>query len=767
MRPTISARGVRPGFSALALTCAILLLLRPTSAHAGAGASVFGKVLDQSTGEPLRKVRVILQGSDLQTVTADDGTYRLEGIPSGTYTLYVSTIGYRLIKREIRLGESDSQEVLFYLGQEASTVSDVVHVTAPVFEEVEKAAASQITLNSTELKNLAGVLIDDPMRSVQTLPGVAANDDFQSEFSIRGGNFQNNGLVLDGVLTHNLSHTIQGTQEPTGSLMMMNGDLVESMALYTGAFSAKYGDRTASILDVVTREGSRDRKHARVAVSGSNAAFVAEGPTDSSRRGSWIVSARKSYIDYLVRRLGPENDLTLGFGDVQGKLAYDLSPAQRFGGTFVLGRTELSRDPAKRGVTSLIEGANTVGVGNLWWSVSPNSKLLWDSRLYLMREKFRNNNRNREILDHGEYVELVGRSDISYAAGRKHRLESGILVRFIENEISDRRYNYSIAQFFDYDWVRKHYRQTSGYVQDRWTMREGILTALLGVRIESTQLTGQTAVNPRASLEWRLGKSQKLDVGWGIFTQFPALMPVLGRSGDPHLRGEVSRHYMAGYERLLGTKTRIRIEAYDKEESDLLRSRDNLYRLVKNKVTAPDINFHYDNALRGRSRGFEIMLQRRSANRLAGWISYGYENSKSHDLVTGEIYPGDFEQVHTVNVYGSYRFSESWNLSAKARFGSGFPYPGYFEARGSDFYLSTQRNQERLPYYGRVDFRVNKAFYFTRSKFSLYFEVINVTNRENFRYEQTFSVNSSTRRISYARDSLLPILPTAGFVLEF
>jgi hypothetical protein len=754
-------------FLIVVLLCVLCLLCCPPSTRAHAGAVLFGKVLDQSTGEPLRKVRIVLRESDLQAITGDDGTFRIEGIPAGACTVSVSTIGYRLIKREIQLREGDLQEVVFYLGQEASTVSDVVHVTAPLFEEVEKAAASQITLNSSELKNLAGVLIDDPMRSVQTLPGIAANDDFQSSYSVRGGRFQNNGVVIDGVFTHNLAHTIQGTQEPTGSIMLMNGDLVESMALYTGAFSAKYGDRTASFLDVATREGSRDHVRARMAVSGSNAAFVAEGPLDASHRGSWILSARKSYVDYLVRRLGPENDLTLGFGDVQGKITYELSASQRFGATFVWGNTGLTRNPVNRGVTSLIEGGNKVGVGNVSWSITPNSRLMWESRLYLIRETYENRNKTNEVLDRGNYTELVARSDVSYSAGRKHRLDSGVLVRFIENYVSDRRYDYSLSQFVDFDWARKRYRQTAGYVQDRWTLWEGRLAAIVGVRAETTELTGQTVVNPRASIEWRPGAGQKLEAGWGIFSQFPDMMPVLGRNGDPRLRAEVARHHVVGYERLLGSKARIRVEAYDKEESDLQRSRDNLFRLVNGKVTPPDINFHYDNALRGHTRGFEVMLQRRSANRLAGWVSYGYESSRRQDLVTGETYPNDYEQKHTVNIYGSYRFSEKWNLSVKARFGSGFPYPGYFEASGSACYLSSDRNQERLPYYGRVDLRANKAFYFSRSKFSLYLEILNATNRENLRFDHISGVNAKTRLISFSKDSLLPILPTAGFVLEF
>ncbi len=744
----------------LILACLVSAPLLPAAA-------IYGKVVDQATGEPLRKVRVTLQGADLQAVTSDDGLYRLEPVAAGTYTLHVSTIGYRLIKKEIRIEETDSQQVDFYLGQEASTINETVRVTAPVFEEVEKTAVSQVTLNSTELKNLAGVLIDDPMRSVQTLPGVAANDDFESYYSVRGGSFQNNGIVVDGVLTHNLAHTIQGTQDTTGSFMLMNGDLVESMALFSGGFSAKYGDRTASFVDVVTREGSRDRPHVRLAVSGTNAAVVAEGPVDSSHRGSYIISARKSYVDYLVRRIGKETDLALGFTDAQGKYTYDVNAANKFGASFTWGRTTLGREPLNRGVTSLIDGENNVGMMNLSWTYIPSTRIWWENRLYLIRETYRSSNRDHEVLGSGEYVEFSQRSDLSVQASRRHRLEAGVLVRAVDDRILDRRYDYANRTFVDYQSVRGRFHQTAGYAQDRWSLVEGKLSAIVGARIDATGLTGQVAATPRASLEWRIAKGSKLDAGWGIFTQFPDTLSVLGRNGDPGLRAELARHYIAGYEQLLGEKTRLRFEFYDKEEADLPRSRDSLYRLVNGKVTPPDINFHYDNALRGSSRGFDIMVQRRSANRLAGWISYSYAHSRRHDLVTGEKYPNEFEQAHTVNVYGSYRFSESWNLSAKARFGSGFPYPGYFEERGGNFYLSTERNQERLPYYGRVDFRVNKAFYLSWGKISLYVELLNVANRENIRFDQITSVNATTKRIFYSKDTLFPILPTAGFVIEF
>ncbi len=746
----------------------LLLAMAPAAMAAESpGGVIHGKVVDQATGEPLRKVLVILRGSELQTVTDDEGLYRLEGVPAGNYTLYVSTIGYRLLKKDITLVDGDSQEVLFNLGQEATTISETVRVTAPVFEEMERAAVSQITLNATEIKNLGSVLIDDPLRSVQSLPGVAAGDDFLSAYSVRGGNFLNNGIMIDGVVAHNPAHTVQGTQEPTGSVAILNGELVESMVLYTGAFSARYGDRTASFLEVVTREGSRDRTRARTSVSGTHAAFVVEGPLGRSKRGSWVASARKTYADYLIRRIGPEDNIAMGFTDAQGKLVYDLTPTHRIGTTFVWGRGKLSRDPLVRGPSSLIKGLNNVGTANAYWTWIAGSKVVWENRVYGIRETFDNRNKFAELMDDGLYTEGALRSDLSIQLGGRHRIEAGLLHRKIRTEILDRRYSSALKQFRDYDSVNEDHGHTSLYAQNRWVILDRRLSTHFGVRIEKTGLTGQTIVDPRASIELRLAAGSRIDAGWGVYSQFPEALPVLGRNGNRSLRAETARHYVLGYEQMLGLRGRLRLEVYEKRESNLWRSRDNLFRLVNGKVTAPNANFIFDNALRGRIRGFDLFVQRRSANRLAGWVSYSYMHSRRTDLVTGEVYPGEYDQTHTINVYGSYRFSESWNMSVKSRHGSGFPYPGYFEKRGSDFFLTTVRNAERLPYYSRIDLRLNKAFYFTRSKLSLYFEVVNVLHRKNKRFEQIYSVNAATRRISFGQDSLIPILPTAGFVLEF
>jgi hypothetical protein len=102
--------------------------------------------------------------------------------------------------------------------------------------------------------------------------------------------------------------------------------------------------------------------------------------------------------------------------------------------------------------------------------------------------------------------------------------------------------------------------------------------------------------------------------------------------------------------------------------------------------------------LRGHARGVEITVQRRSANRLAGWLSYGYLSTRYHDKAENLQWPGDFDQRHTLNVFGSYRIKPTVSLSAQWRYGSGMPRPGFIQQTAPNTYaLGPDRNRIRLP----------------------------------------------------------------------
>jgi len=134
--------------------------------------------------------------------------------------------------------------------------------------------------------------------------------------------------------------------------------------------------------------------------------------------------------------------------------------------------------------------------------------------------------------------------------------------------------------------------------------------------------------------------------------------------------------------------------------------------------------------------------------------------------VSGERFWGDFDQRHTLNAYGLYRYSDRASFVAKLRVGSNFPIPGYYGESGGAYFVTDVRNTERLPVYGRLDLRANRTFTWSQRRLTLFAEVINVLNRDNMRFTPP-GINTLTRAATTPFDSMLPIVPSVGALIEF
>src|SRR5687768_1076131 len=292
---------------------ALLVIAAPRGAAAQtsgtpADGAIAGVVLDAGTGEPLARVlvRVDAPGAapDVQreTLTGDTGAFELRGLPRIRLRLTVSVVGYILVQRAVDLAAGDALDLRIPVAGGTGTYTETVTVTAPPFQSAEPGVTSQQTLGSAELQVLRGVLSDDPLRAVQALPGVATGDDLRSEFSVRGSDFGHMNFTVDGFQAPFLLHTVRIIEEraSTGSVAMVNSDVIDEATLLSGGYAQRFGNRTGAELDFRLRAGSRDRRQIRVAVGGTAAALVAEGPLGTGRRGSWLVSARRSYLDALI-----------------------------------------------------------------------------------------------------------------------------------------------------------------------------------------------------------------------------------------------------------------------------------------------------------------------------------------------------------------------------------------------------------------------------------------------------------------------------------
>ncbi|MDQ3347529.1 MAG: hypothetical protein M3545_06135, partial [Acidobacteriota bacterium] len=174
----------------------------------------------------------------------------------------------------------------------------------------------------------------------------------------------------------------------------------------------------------------------------------------------------------------------------------------------------------------------------------------------------------------------------------------------------------------------------------------------------------------------------------------------------------------------------------------------------------------YVPSLDGDARGVELLLQRRSPAGLSGWVSYSFGRLKYRDRGTDETFWGNLDQRHTANVYVFYRLSDRVSVSGKLRAGSNVPAPGYYEERDGGYFVSALRNAVRVPPYARVDLRANRTFNWSGKRLTLFGEVMNVLNRDNVRFKPP-GVNTRTAQVNGLFESMIPIVPSAGILIEF
>jgi hypothetical protein len=716
-------------------------------------AQTTGVVRDAVSGEPLGKAKVVV--GERQAVTDGEGRFGLDAGVKGEGS--VSLVGYRT-ERLVVKGEGESVEVR--LVPEGLSRRDSVEVSEEPFAPQVGASVSERTLTAAEVRNLAGVIANDPLRAVQALPGVAAANDFVATFTVRGAGFRQVGIYLDGVLLNNPLHAVQG-QQGSGSLTLLNTDVVEGIALHGGAPPVEFGDRTGAALGMTVREGSEQGTAWRVSTGVAATAVMAEGPW---RRGTWLVSARKSYLQYLLQKARAVDSLAFGFFDVQAKGTYRPTGRQQWSLAYYDGVSDLDRSVVRDrlGINAILEGTYhfaNVQLGHRW---TPREKVLWRNKGAWLRE--RGDNRNVQLLPLTEagYGEWIGNSDLVWG-----NVRAGVSVRRIRDDGYEARYQFNpLSVRRRDDWVARGWRQ-GGYAQQDW--QRGRVAMSVGARWDDASGGPRAAVSPHASVRVGLGPRTQWVGAWSHAVQYPALSWLTVRNtGNAGLPPSRAIHAVTGVERALSGRTRLRVEAFYRADRDLVTQPLLEPRLLADgRVFVPPAVAPYEASVRGVSRGGEVFLQQRSANRWTGWVSYGWARTRMRDGVTGARYDADTDQRHTVNAYSSLRLSSTVNLSVRYGYGSNFPLPGFYTERGGQYFLARERNTARLPAYSRADLRLNKQFDRPRWRGVLYVEVMNVLNRSNRAFDAFNGFHAGTQRVNVSTVELFPVVPAVGWMMDW
>jgi hypothetical protein len=301
------------------------IVVGEASQNPGKQATLSGRVLDASNGEPVAGAVLQLKPSGDHAVTEANGRFRLIA-PAGDYTLEISYLGYENFTANLRLrgdGERDFRLAEASVALEQITVTDTrsdgnVREVLPGVEQ----------LSIVQMERQAKFLGEtDVLRSLQSVSGVTSVGEGASGFNVRGGNTDENLMLMDGNLVFNPVHAL-------GFFSLFHPDMVQGVTLYKGGVPSKYGGRLSSVLDVRLREGNDQRVSAKGGVGIATSRLVLEGPIVKNK-ASFIVGARASYVDWMLKQT---NNVDLRkseafFYDLTAKADARLTKTTKFGFT--------------------------------------------------------------------------------------------------------------------------------------------------------------------------------------------------------------------------------------------------------------------------------------------------------------------------------------------------------------------------------------------------------------------------------------------------
>lgn len=279
-------------------------------------AEVFGKIVDEQ-GKPLALVNISIMGRPGGAVTGPDGAFVLKVEPNTELDLIISSVGYSTLKFRLVLKEGERRELNRKLTQTAVELPDFVvedrQIRSSSLSPINPRLATQIPSTSGGIEAL-----------IKTLPGVSSNTELSSQYSVRGGNYDENLVYVNDVEIYKPFLVRSGQQE---GLSFLNPDLVSSILFSAGGFDARYGDKMSSVLDIRYKRPTTFAGSVSGSLLGASLHF--EG-SSKDRRFMYLMGARRKTSQYVLKSLETEGDYKPSFTDIQGMLIYEVNPKLEF-----------------------------------------------------------------------------------------------------------------------------------------------------------------------------------------------------------------------------------------------------------------------------------------------------------------------------------------------------------------------------------------------------------------------------------------------------
>lgn len=767
-----------------------------------------GKIIEQTTKQPVTGANIQIDGTQLGAVTDWEGNFEINGIPVGSHSVTISFIGLQtknISEIIITANKTYYSEIALF-----EDVAGLEGVTVSVFkgERNPETPVSTFSYSREEIFRAPGAQ-GDIMRVLSVLPGVVSGGSQFSAIAARGQGTQDNVYMVDDIPMFNLSHLEgegfnSGFNDPNGGRFSIFAPrIIDNVQFQNGGYSAVYGRRSSSYLGLGVKEGNRETWSFSGQADLLGGTVIADGPI--SEKTSIFASARYQNFELLTNLLD-ESPGSVSFGDYILKTTTEISSKNKLSVIAMYNPESMSRT-----IDNVEESEININDDNssrtILWDIETNQALvglnlrtLINSSSYLKnvlyyRSSTVDNDFGRfnpsldaegNIIDPsaGGYEEdlrhitnnqqEVGYRSIYTKNFEKVALTAGVDVAAVNLEYkrqlsrTDTIYSFrsrdisvnptQYYQILDPSLFNSNFDDNtvngSGYVNISWKVTNR-LTLNPGVRYDYTGFAEQHTISPRISGSFKLNNRHSLNFAGGIYYQDPAYADIAGQSVNNILKNEQSIQSIIGYKFQIASDWKFVAEGWHKEFDDVVVQPNRAQSLFTNNGS-------------GYAYGADISLTKRLSDKYYGQISYSYMESKRDDNDGLGEYDYIFSVPHTFSMMGSYKPNDRWIFSGKFRYSTGRPtddfivHSNVFNDPNMVRYSQeiTTVNGDRLPDFISLDIRVDYNLLKTWGTFSAFVDLVNVFNR--------FNVNSEllvpeTGRISNVG---LGIFPTFGIRVE-
>ena len=749
-----------------------------------------GYVKDKANGESLTGVTIYCVELQKGAVTNVYGFYSLSLNP-GKYTIRYSYVGYETVEKVFQLDKNVTASINLQLM--LSELGEVVISGTRGDENVRAPEMSLVKMDIKTIRKVPALLGEiDVIKVLQLLPGVQSTSEGSTGFSVRGGNSDQNLIILDEATIHNASHLL-------GFFSVFNNDAVKDVTLYKGDIPAAYGGRLSSLLDVRMKDGNSKNFGFTGSVGTVSSKLTLEGPIIKDRT-TFLVSGRRTYADLFLPFAKDQNvrDNKLYFYDFNLKVSHVIDENNRLYLSGYAGRDTFKNQFALMGF-----GNQT---GSLRWNHLFSKKLFFNLSLIYSRYNYELGTPEGDASSF-KWTSMMrdysARFDFTHYINDNHTLRYGATTmyhEFFPGTASGLGSESAVTEFIlpaQYAFEHSFYVSDEYKATQKLTLKYGLRFALFqnvgpGTyynfdqdynSTDSTVYHNGKIFNTYASFEPRLAFTYLLNGVSSVKGSYSHTQQFLSLAQNstagtpldiwfpatPNVKPQLCDQVALGYFRNLKTNMyEVSAEVYYKNFRNVIDFRDHAQLLL---------NPYLEGELRigtGYAYGVETMI-RKNEGKLTGWISYTYSRSFRiiPEINDGNRYNAPYDKPHAINVVGNYDFTKRISASATWVYATGIPvtFPTGRAIIGNAIIpIYSNRNAYRMPDYHRLDLSVTlkgkeKPGKKWHGEWNL--SVYNAYNRHNS-WSINFTEDSNNPNVTYAEKTyLFSIIPALTYNFKF